>query len=70
MSGPVCIASPAGGMDIEDVAKNNPEKIITLPIDIMQGLTPTDAKEVAKFLEFDSASVDQVSSKFSIRAFH
>jgi succinyl-CoA synthetase beta subunit len=26
------IASPAGGMDIEEVAANNPEKIMTLPI--------------------------------------
>lgn len=60
MNGPICIASPAGGMDIEEVAKTNPEKIKTVPIDIVDGLTSSAAKEIAKFLEFDQSSVDQV----------
>lgn len=65
MSGPVCIASPAGGVDIEEVAEKHPEKIKTLPIDIMEGMTMAEAKEVAKFLEFDSASVDQAADEIS-----
>jgi len=58
--GPVCIASPAGGVDIEEVASKTPEKIKTVPIDIFEGLSRKTAKDIASFLEFDSASVDQV----------
>lgn len=47
-------------MDIEEVAKTNPEKIKTVPINIMEGLSGSTAKDIAKFLEFDSSSVDQV----------
>lgn len=32
------VYSPAGGMSIEEVAHNNPEKIFKLPVDINQGL--------------------------------
>ena len=56
----MCIASPAGGMDIEDVATNTPEKIKTVPIDIFEGLSSSSAKEIAKFLEFKGAAIDQV----------
>jgi succinyl-CoA synthetase beta subunit len=59
-NGPVCIASPAGGMDIEQVAKDDPKKIQTTAIDIMEGLSRSTAESIAKFLEFDKGSVDQV----------
>ncbi len=35
--GPVLIASTQGGMNIEEVAAENPEAIITEPIDITIG---------------------------------
>ena len=35
--GPVLIASTQGGMNIEEVAAENPEAIITEPIDITKG---------------------------------
>jgi succinyl-CoA synthetase beta subunit len=63
-NGPVCIASPAGGMDIEEVAKSTPEKVKTVPIDIFEGLSLNTAKDVAKFLEFKGAAVDQVNSYY------
>ncbi|XP_058813433.1 succinate--CoA ligase [GDP-forming] subunit beta, mitochondrial [Topomyia yanbarensis] len=50
-NGPVLIASPAGGMDIEAVAEETPEKIKTIPIAI-EGITRAQAEEVARFLEF------------------
>lgn len=37
MAGPICIASPAGGVDIEEVAEKTPEKVKTLGIDIAKG---------------------------------
>ena len=39
------MASEAGGMNIEEVAANNPEKIITLPIDPVNGLMPYQVRE-------------------------
>ncbi|XP_055676665.1 succinate--CoA ligase [GDP-forming] subunit beta, mitochondrial [Lutzomyia longipalpis] len=51
-NGPVLIASPAGGMDIEAVAEETPDKIKTLPIDITRGVTREQSLSVAEFLEF------------------
>src|SRR5262249_28966380 len=41
------MASTAGGMDIEDVAHQTPEKIITLHVDPVLGLAPFQAKKLA-----------------------
>lgn len=51
-NGPVIIASPAGGMDIEAVAEETPDKIMTTPVDIKLGLTREMAEKIATFLEF------------------
>ena len=51
-NGPVIIASPAGGMDIEDVAHKTPELIKTLPVDIFEGVTDEMANNLAEFLLF------------------
>lgn len=39
------MASEAGGMNIEEVAASNPEKIITLAIDPVNGLMPNQVRE-------------------------
>ncbi|MBY0562633.1 MAG: ADP-forming succinate--CoA ligase subunit beta [Hyphomonadaceae bacterium] len=41
------VASEAGGMNIEEVAHDTPEKITTVPIDPMTGPTRADAEKVA-----------------------
>ncbi|XP_972655.2 succinate--CoA ligase [GDP-forming] subunit beta, mitochondrial [Tribolium castaneum] len=51
-NGPVLIASPAGGVDIEAVAEKTPHLIKNIPIDIHKGVTDSMANEVAEFLEF------------------
>lgn len=51
-NGPVLIASPAGGTDIEDVAKKTPHLIKKVPIDIFEGVPDSLAESVAEFLEF------------------
>jgi succinyl-CoA synthetase beta subunit len=48
------IASAAGGMDIEEVAEREPEKILTVHVDPMLGLTGFQARKIAKFLELTS----------------
>src|SRR3546814_4255401 len=45
------VASTEGGMDIEDVAHNTPEKIHTRTIDTATGLMPHHGRSVAKALK-------------------
>jgi succinyl-CoA synthetase beta subunit len=47
---PVFMVSPAGGIDIEEVAAKTPEKILKLPIDTRYGLQPYQASELGFFL--------------------
>ncbi|KAK9889128.1 hypothetical protein WA026_004396 [Henosepilachna vigintioctopunctata] len=51
-NGPVIIASPAGGVDIEAVAEKTPNLIKNTPIDIFEGIDEEKAGEIADFLEF------------------
>ena len=44
---PVCIASSAGGMEIEKVAAETPEKILRAEVDPAVGLMPYQAREIA-----------------------
>ncbi|HRQ32727.1 MAG TPA: acetate--CoA ligase family protein, partial [Anaerolineales bacterium] len=44
---PVMIASAAGGVDIEEVAATNPEKIIKVHIDPLLGLRDYQARDIA-----------------------
>jgi succinyl-CoA synthetase beta subunit len=48
-------------MDIETVAVETPHKVKTLKIDIVEGLSSSAAKDLAKFMEFDGPTVDQVN---------
>lgn len=47
-NGPVVIASSQGGVNIEEVAAENPDAIVYEPIDIIKGLTKEQAQKVAK----------------------
>jgi succinyl-CoA synthetase beta subunit len=51
---PVFMVSPAGGIDIEEVAAKTPEKILRLPIDTRYGLMPFQAMELGFFLYPDA----------------
>ncbi|MCK6630052.1 MAG: ADP-forming succinate--CoA ligase subunit beta [Anaerolineae bacterium] len=44
---PVIIASAAGGVEIEEVAKTKPEAIIRLPVDLERGLLDYQARDLA-----------------------
>jgi succinyl-CoA synthetase beta subunit len=43
---PLLMACAEGGVDIEEVARRSPEKIVTLPIDLDYGLQPFQARQV------------------------
>jgi len=57
VGGPVLIMSSEGGMDIEEVAKHTPEKIIAEPFDAVAGLYPYQARKMAYALGFDAVAV-------------
>ena len=50
---PVFMVSPAGGIDIEEVAAKTPEKIMRHPVDVRYGLQPYEAMELGFFLYDD-----------------
>jgi len=49
----VFMVSPAGGIDIEEVAAKSPEKIMRLPVDPRYGLLPFEAMQLGFFLYRD-----------------
>jgi succinyl-CoA synthetase beta subunit len=48
---PIIMASPSGGIDIEEVAKNSPEKIIKIHIHPLAGLQDYQARTLANSLD-------------------
>ena len=54
---PVFMVSPAGGIDIEEVAAKTPEKILKLPVDARYGLLPYEASRLGFFLFADVKKV-------------
>lgn len=59
---PVFMVSPAGGIDIEEVAASTPEKILKLPIDTRYGLQPFQGMRLGFFL-FDDLAKARASAK-------
>merc|ERR1712072_1552641 len=67
--GPVVIACAEGGTSIEDLAEKYPEKIKKVPIDIVAGMTDTQASEIVGALEISgdkSAAIEQVKALYGV----
>ncbi|PKB68068.1 MAG: succinate--CoA ligase subunit beta [SAR202 cluster bacterium Io17-Chloro-G3] len=60
--GVVAIASAEGGMDIEEVAENTPEKIIQVPIDPVLGLQPFHGRKIAYFIGLQQGQIREAAS--------
>jgi len=56
--GPVIVSSSQGGVDIETVAKENPEAIITTYVDINTGVTDDIARDIATKLGFSEQCIE------------
>ena len=56
------VASTEGGMDIEEVAHNTPEKILSFSIDPATGFMPHHAPRVAQALGFTGELAKQAAS--------
>jgi len=56
------ISSDQGGMDIEDVAKNKPEKIITTKLDISEDISEDDCEKIIKIFNLkDNSKLEAIS---------
>jgi len=58
---PVVIASAAGGVEIEEVAKENPEAILRLQVDPLYGIMPFQSRALAQELHDDPSVVKQIA---------
>lgn len=56
---PILIASPEGGVEIEEVAEKTPEKILKLPISLDGTLTPDQLTEVVRFMDWEGEIAEQ-----------
>jgi succinyl-CoA synthetase beta subunit len=59
---PVIIASAEGGVEIEEVAKTNPDAIIKLPVNPQYGLLDFQARQLAADLGLTGAFIGQFAS--------
>lgn len=69
-NGPCVVASPAGGMDIEQVAEKTPDLIFKEPIDIDIGMSDAQASRIAANLGFTGSlrktAADQIKRLYSL----
>jgi succinyl-CoA synthetase beta subunit len=68
---PVVMATTEGGVDIEIVAHNTPEKILRVPVDVGLGLADFQARKICKALELtgDSAKKGATFLKNFVKLF-
>ncbi|HET6529728.1 MAG TPA: ADP-forming succinate--CoA ligase subunit beta [Actinoplanes sp.] len=57
----LCIASVAGGMDIEQVAEERPDQVAKIAVDANEGVTEAKAREIAAAAQFPAEVADQVA---------
>ena len=63
--GPALLVSTQGGMDIEEVAANNPEDIHTEPVDPLAGLMPFQTRRLVRKLGLDQAVASEAAKVLS-----
>lgn len=61
--GPMLLGSPEGGVDIEELAEKNPEKVFKVPVDIIEGLTREKSMKLSADLEFKGKSQEEAAKQ-------
>jgi len=61
------LASSQGGMNIEDVARDAPESIISEPVDPLVGIRQEQTVKVAQFMGFEGDCLKQASPTLTPR---
>lgn len=69
LQGPVLIGSSQGGVNIEDVAAENPDAIVKEPIDIVQGIKMDQAIKVRCRVWYSSALQDSAHTGWKMFLF-
>ena len=59
---PLMMVSPAGGVDIEEIARTAPEKILKLPVNPDGGLMPFQVRRLTSFLTRERAEAKQIGA--------
>jgi len=54
---PVIMVSRRGGMDIEELANNDPQSLLKIPINILNGITKEDFNRIREFSNIDIAHI-------------
>ena len=62
-NGPVVIASPAGGMDIEKVAEETPDKILQCIVDPLAGIQPYQCRDFGFKLGLNGKQIKQFAPR-------
>ena len=57
---PLMMISPAGGIDIEEVAAASPEKIMKVPVDPLTGILPFQMRAMTSFLSDQREVASQI----------
>ena len=60
----VCVASKAGGMDIEEIAATQPEAILRVPIEPAVGMQDFQAREIAFALGLEASQLAEAVTAF------
>jgi len=50
---PVLVFCSEGGVDVEEVAARNPERVVTAPVDYLKGVGPSEAQELISRMSFE-----------------
>lgn len=58
----LAMASVEGGVEIEEVAANNPDALAKIRVDALEGVNLATAREIAEAAKFDPAIIDQVAN--------
>merc|ERR1712050_229780 len=66
--GPIMIGSKTGGTSIEDIAAKDPSAIVKVPVDIIDGLSSSQASDMAQKMGFEGAQA--VSAGKSIESLY
>merc|ERR1712137_360707 len=59
------IGSKTGGTSIEDIAAKDPNAIVKVPVDIMNGITEDQAKQMAQKMGFEGAQADSAAKSIA-----
>ena len=59
---PIIMASAEGGVEIEELAKTSPEKIIRYNVDPLKEFLPYEAREIARKMEVGSELMSQIGA--------